>query len=396
MAITWVDKLPVAGKRVFCRVDFNVPLDDQLRVTDDTRIRASLPTIEHLLKAGAKLILASHLGRPKGKPNPKMRMEPVGARLRELLGGKWEVIVTDEPAGDGPRRVVQEMKENQVVLLENLRFVEGEEKNEEGFAKELASLCDGYVNDAFGTAHRAHASTAGMIPFVKGFKGGGFLMRAEVEFLSKLIEKPERPYVALLGGAKVSDKVAVLENLVGKVNALLIGGAMANTFLKAKGADVGASKFEEDSLEAARKIAERAAKAGVELLLPLDLIAAESLDAASGQAVPAEKVPAGLMGLDIGPRTREAFAAKIKGARTIFWNGPMGVFEKAPFAAGTMELAKAVAASGGVSVVGGGDSVSAVNKSGVADKIGHISTGGGASLEFVEGKILPGLKALES
>jgi phosphoglycerate kinase len=396
MPITWVDKLPVAGKRVFCRVDFNVPLDDQLRVTDDTRIRASLPTIEHLLKAGAKLILASHLGRPKGKPNPKMRMEPVGHRLRELLGGAWEVIVTDEPAGDGPRRVVAEMKENQVVLLENLRFIVGEEKNEEGFAKELASLCDGYVNDAFGTAHRAHASTAGMIPFVKGFKGGGFLMRKEVEFLSKLIEKPERPYVALLGGAKVSDKVAVLENLVGKVNALLIGGAMANTFLKAKGADVGGSKFEEDSLEAARKIAERAAKLGVELLLPLDLVAADSLDAASGRVVPAEKVPAGLMGLDIGPKTREAFAAKIKGARTIFWNGPMGVFEKAPFAAGTMELAKAVADAGGVSVVGGGDSVSAVNKSGVAGKISHISTGGGASLEFVEGKILPGLKALES
>jgi phosphoglycerate kinase len=396
MPITWVDQLPLAGKRVFCRVDFNVPLDDQLRVTDDTRIRASLPTIQYILKAGGKLILASHLGRPKGKPNPKMRMEPVGARLRELLGGSWEVIVTDEPAGDGPRKVVQDLKENQVVLLENLRFHPGEEKNDEGLAKELAALCDGYVNDAFGTAHRAHASTAGMIPFVKGFKGGGFLMRKEVEFLSRLIEKPERPYVALLGGAKVSDKVAVLENLVSKVNALLIGGAMANTFLKAKGADVGASKFEEDSLDAARKIVERATRAGVELLLPVDLVAAESLDAASGQTVPAEKVPAGLMGLDIGPQTRAAFAQRIAGAKTIFWNGPMGVFEKAPFAAGTMEIAKAVAAAGGVSVVGGGDSVSAVNKSGVADKISHISTGGGASLEFVEGKILPGIKALES
>jgi len=396
MPITWVDQLPLLGKRVFCRVDFNVPLDDQLRVTDDTRIRASLPTIQYILKAGGKLILASHLGRPKGKPNPKMRMEPVGARLRELLGGNWEVIVTDEPAGDGPRKVVQDLKENQVVLLENLRFHPGEEKNDEGLAKELAALCDGYVNDAFGTAYRAHASTAGMIPFVKGFKGGGFLMKKEVEFLSRLIEKPERPYVALLGGAKVSDKVAVLENLVGKVNALLIGGAMANTFLKAKGADVGASKFEEDSLDAARKISERARKANVELLLPVDLVAAESLDASSGQTVPAEKVPAGLMGLDIGPQTRAAFAQRIAGAKTIFWNGPMGVFEKAPFAAGTMEIAKAVAAASGVSVVGGGDSVSAVNKSGVADKITHISTGGGASLEFVEGKILPGIKALES
>jgi phosphoglycerate kinase len=395
MSITWVDKLPLGGKKVFCRVDFNVPLDDQLRVTDDTRIRESLPTIRHILKAGGKPVCASHLGRPKGKPNPKLRMEPVGAKLAELLGRDYQVLVTDEPTGDGPRKVVADMREGDVVLLENLRFHPGEEKNDEGFAKALASLADGYVNDAFGTAHRAHASTVGMIPFV-AFKGGGFLMKKEVEFLGLLLSKVDRPYVALLGGAKVSDKVAVLENLLSRVDVLLIGGAMANTFLKARGADVGASKVEEASLETARRIMERAAKQGVELVLPVDVVVAASLEETKTQVVPADQVPGGLLSLDIGPRTCAAFGERLRGAKTIFWNGPMGVFEKEPFANGTLEAAQAVAASGAISVVGGGDSVSAVKKSGLSDKITHISTGGGASLEFVEGKALPGLKALEA
>jgi len=394
MPITWVDKLPLKGKRVFCRVDFNVPLDDQCNVTDDTRIRESLPTIRYILEQGGKLILASHLGRPKGKPNPKMKMEPVGKKLVELLGGEHQVICTDAPIGDAAKKVVSEMKEGDVVLLENLRFDPGEEKNDPEFAKGLAALAEVYVNDAFGTAHRAHASTAGMIPLMQA-KGGGFLMKKECEFLGKLLGKVDRPYVALLGGAKVSDKVAVVENLLSRVNVLLIGGAMANTFIKARGGDVGASKIEEESLETARTILDRAVKQGVELLLPTDAVAAASLDAARGEVVPADKVPAGLMALDIGPKTRQAYGEKLRGAKTIFWNGPMGVFEKAPFAEGTMEIARAVASSGGVTVVGGGDSVSAVKKSGVSDKISHISTGGGASLEFVEGKQLPGLKALE-
>jgi 3-phosphoglycerate kinase len=395
MAITWVDTLPLRGKKVFCRVDFNVPLDGQQQVTDDTRIRESLPTIRHILKEGGMPILASHLGRPKGKPNPTMRMEPVGAKLAEMLGGEHRVLCTDEPAGDGARKVIADMKPGDVVLLENLRFHPGEEKNEESFARALAALAEVYVNDAFGTAHRAHASTAGMIPLMK-IRGGGFLMKKEVEFLGRLLGKVDRPYVALLGGAKVSDKVAVLENLVGHVDVLLIGGAMANTFIKAKGGDVGASKVEDDSLDVARRIVDASAAKGVQLLLPTDAVAAKSLDDASGVVVPADKVPAGLLALDIGPKSRAAFGEKLRGARTIFWNGPLGVFEKKPFAEGTMDAARAVAASGGLTVVGGGDSVSAVQKSGVADKISHISTGGGASLELIEGKTLPGLAALEA
>jgi phosphoglycerate kinase len=369
-------------------------LDEKQRVTDDTRIRASLPTIQHILKAGGQLILASHLGRPKGKPVPSMRMEPVGARLAELLGRDYRVLVTDEPVGDGARKVVADMREGDVVLLENLRFNPGEEKNDESFAKALASLAEGYINDAFGTAHRAHASTVGMIPYMK-FKGGGFLMKQEVEFLGRLLGEVERPYVALLGGAKVSDKIGVIENLMTRVDALLIGGAMANTFIKARGGDLGASKVEDDSLEIARKILERAAQRKVDFQLPVDVIAGKSLDDVNPVIVSAEKVPAGLMALDIGPRTRADYAEKLRGAKTIFWNGPMGVFEKKTYAQGTMEAAKAVAAAKALSVVGGGDSVSAVHMSGVAEKISHISTGGGASLEFIEGQKLPGLVALE-
>jgi phosphoglycerate kinase len=394
MAIRWVDELSVGGKRIFCRVDFNVPLDEQQRVTDDTRIRAALPTVRHILEKGGMPICASHLGRPKGKVVPELRMEPVGARLAELLGGEHRVLVTDEPVGDGARGVVAGMREGDVVLLENLRFHPGESKNDAGFAKELAGLADGYINDAFGTAHRAHASTAGMVAHVS-LKGAGFLMKKELEFLGRLLGEVERPYAALLGGAKVSDKIGVLENLLSRVNLLLVGGAMANTFVKARGGELGASKVEEDSVAAARKIIELAGQKGVELLLPVDVLAAASLDATEADVVPADKVPAGMMALDIGPQTRAAFADKLQGAKTIFWNGPMGVFEKATFAGGTLAAAEAVAASEALSVVGGGDSVSAVKKSGFADRISHISTGGGASLEFVEGKTLPGIAALE-
>jgi phosphoglycerate kinase len=391
-----VKDLPLAGKRVFIRVDFNVPLTPARGVADDTRIRESLPTIKHCLAQGARLVLCSHLGRPKGKPEDKQKLslEPVGARLAELLGGSHEVLLTDEPVGDGARKVVTDQRENQIVLLENVRFNPGEEKNDDAFAKALAGYAEVYVNDAFGTAHRAHASTVGMIKHFSD-KGAGLLMIREVEYLGKLLGNVERPYLAVLGGAKVSDKIAVLENLAGRVNAILIGGAMANTFLRAQGAAMGASKIEDDKLDAARAFLQRAQQKRTEVLLPTDLVVADSLDATTGAVVAASAVPEGKMALDIGPKTIEAYAARLGGARTVFWNGPMGVFEKEAFAAGTMAVAKAVAGSGALSVIGGGDSVSAVNKAGVANKISHISTGGGASLEFVEGKELPGIKALE-
>jgi phosphoglycerate kinase len=391
-----VKDLPLAGKRVFIRVDFNVPLTPARGVADDTRIRESLPTIKHALSQGARLVLCSHLGRPKGKPEDKQKlsMEPVGARLAELLGGSHEVLLTDEPVGDGARKVVADQRESQIVLLENVRFNPGEEKNDEAFAKGLAGYAEVYINDAFGTAHRAHASTVGMIKHV-AVKGAGFLMLREVEYLGKLLGNVDRPYLAVLGGAKVSDKIAVLENLAGRVNAILIGGAMANTFLRAKGASMGASKIEEDKLDAARAFLKKAADRKTEVLLPQDLVVADSLESTSGTVCAAAAVPEGKMALDIGPATIETYAGRLAGAKTIFWNGPMGVFEKEAFANGTVAVAKAVAASGALSVVGGGDSVSAVNKAGVAPKISHISTGGGASLEFVEGKELPGIKALE-
>jgi phosphoglycerate kinase len=394
MTISRVDALPLQGKRVFCRVDFNVPLDASLRVTDDTRIRASLPTLRHILQAGGKLICASHLGRPKGKPAAEFRLEPAGAVLAELLGQDHRVLACDEPAGDGARKLVAEMKAGDVVLLENLRFHPGEEKNAPDFAKALASLADVYVNDAFGTAHRAHASTVGVADLLP-LKGAGLLMMKEVEALRGLMGQVKRPYVALLGGAKVSDKIAVLESLLSRVDALVIGGAMANTFIKARGGDVGRSLVEDDNLDLARRILENARKKGVRVLLPEDAIVAESLDSRSTTQTAADQVPSAMMALDIGPKARAAFGECLRGAQTIFWNGPMGVFEKAPFAAGTMEIARAVAASAGYSVVGGGDSVAAVHQSGVADQIGHISTGGGASLELIEGKQLPGLTALE-
>jgi phosphoglycerate kinase len=383
--------LPIEGRRVFIRVDFNVPLTPARGVADDSRIRASLPTIEHAVKRGARVILASHLGRPKG-PTPALSLEPVGARLAELLGR--EVLLTDEAVGDGARKVVSDLRDGDVALLENLRFFAGEEANDDAFARQLASYADVYINDAFGTAHRAHASTVGMIKYVAE-KGAGFLMLQEIQFLGRLLGEVERPYLAVIGGAKVSDKIGVLENLLGRVDAFLIGGAMANTFLKARGSDVGKSKIEEDKLALARAFLKKADDRNVEVLLPVDLIAAPGLDAPSGQTVRSDKVPADLMALDIGPQAAAGFADQITRAKTVFWNGPMGVFEKKPFASGTLAVAKAVAACKGLTVVGGGDSVAAVNEAGVAAQIKHISTGGGASLEFIEGKALPGIAALE-
>jgi phosphoglycerate kinase len=383
------DKL--SGRRVFIRVDFNVPLTPAKGVADDSRIKASLPTIEYAMKKGARVVLGSHLGRPKG-PTPGLSLEPVGARLAELLGK--EVLLTDEAVGDGARKVVNDLRDGDVALLENLRFFAGEEANDDQFARQLASYADVYVNDAFGTAHRAHASTAGMIKYVAD-KAAGLLMIKEVQFLGKLLGQVDRPYLAVIGGAKVSDKIGVLENLLGRVDAFLIGGAMANTFLKAKGGDVGKSKVEDDKLALARAFLKKAEDKGVEVLLPVDAVAAAGLDAAEGAVVRSDKVPADQMALDIGPQSAQGFADRIARARTVFWNGPMGVFEKKPFAGGTLAVAKAVANCRGLTVVGGGDSVAAVNEAGVAAQISHISTGGGASLEFIEGKTLPGIEALQ-
>jgi phosphoglycerate kinase len=394
MAIKSISELDISGRRVFIRVDFNVPLSASGAVSDDTRIRESLPTIKLAIEKGARVVLASHLGRPKGKPDRKYSLEPVAARLAELLGS--DVALTDEPVGDGARKVVNDLHAGAVALLENLRFSPGEEANDEHFSRALASYTDVYVNDAFGTAHRAHASTAGITKFV-GDKGSGLLMEREVKFLGQLLGEVERPFVTIVGGAKVSDKIGVLENLLARVDQLLIGGAMANTFLKAKGGKLGRSLVEDDKLALARAFLKKAEDANVDVLLPRDVVAAAGTKSESGRVVQGMAVPEELAALDIGPETARGYADTIARAKTIFWNGPMGVFESEPFAAGTLAVAQAVAsARGALSVVGGGDSVAAVQKSGVADKITHISTGGGASLEFLEGKKLPGLAALET
>jgi phosphoglycerate kinase len=394
MPVKTISELDIAGRRVFIRVDFNVPLTPAGGVSDDTRIRESLPTIRLAIEKGARVVLASHLGRPKGKPDKKYTLEPVAARLAELIGA--EVTLTDEPVGDGARKVVNDLRAGAVALLENLRFSPGEEANDEAFSRALASYADVYVNDAFGTAHRAHASTVGIAKVVAD-KGMGLLMEREVKFLGKLLGDVERPFVAIIGGAKVSDKIGVLENLLGRVDQLLVGGAMANTFLKAKGGKMGRSLVEEDKLALARSFLKKAEEANVDELLPRDVVAAAGTKSESGRVVQAMAVPDDLAALDIGPETSRGFADAIARAKTIFWNGPMGVFESEPFAGGTLAVAQAVAnAKGALSVVGGGDSVAAVHKCGVADKITHISTGGGASLEFLEGKKLPGLAALES
>ena len=390
-----VSDLDVAGKRVFVRVDFNVPQNDKGEVTDDTRIRAALPTIRSLVERGARVILGSHLGRPKGK-TPSLTMMPIAERLAELLSPQVaEIKLCDEVIGDGVRKVVSDLRDGEVALLENLRWEPGEEKNDEALSKALASLAEVYVNDAFGTAHRAHCSTAGMVKyFPEGKRGAGFLMLREIEFLSRLTHHVERPFVVVIGGAKVSDKISVLTNLASVANSVLIGGAMANTFLAAQGKKLGKSKLEADKLQVAKNFLDRCARDQVEVVLPIDLVVAPSLDSPGGQVVDVDSVPSDQMALDIGPASARMFAARIHESKTVFWNGPLGLFEKKPFAAGTFAIARALAECPGTTVVGGGDSVAAITEAGVESKVSHVSTGGGASLEFVEGQTLPGIAAL--
>ncbi len=387
-----VRDLDVKGKRIFMRVDFNVPLNDGGEITDDTRIQASLPTIQYIVKGGGRLILASHLGRPKGKPNPKMSLKPAATRLGQLLGKP--VAFAADCIGPDAESAAKALKDGDVLLLENVRFHPEEEKNVPEFAQKLATLAEVYVDDAFGSAHRAHASTEGITHYLSPC-AAGLLMEKELEYLGKAVENVARPYVAIVGGAKVSDKIELLQNFLKIADTVLIGGAMAYTFLKAQGIEVGKSKTEDDKLDLAKALLQEAKSKGKQFLLPKDHIVAEKFDAsAPAETVTTPAIPADRIGLDIGPATRAQYAAEIAKAKTIVWNGPMGVFEMPQFAQGTLAIAKAVAASSAVSIVGGGDSVSAVKKMGVADKISHISTGGGASLEFLSGLTLPGVAAL--
>lgn len=382
-----VRDIDVAGKRVLVRVDFNVPLEKG-QVTDDTRIRAAIPTIRYLMDHGARVILMSHLGRPKGGPSDDLRLEPVARRLSELLGK--EVRYVRDCIGPEVEAAVQALGEGEVLLLENLRFHPEEEKNDPAFAAQLAKLGDVYVNDAFGAAHRAHASTAGIAQYLPAV--AGFLMEKELTFLGKALEAPERPFVTILGGAKISDKIGVIRNLLSRVDRLLIGGGMANTFLKAQGYEMGDSLVEMESLDTARELLQAA---GDKLRLPVDVVIADRFDNdAERRVVKVDAVPAGWRVLDIGPETVEAFRAELANAKTVVWNGPMGVFEFPNFAAGTFAIAETLASLPATTIVGGGDSVAAVQKAGVAYQITHISTGGGASLEFLEGRTLPGVAVL--
>ncbi len=396
--IKFIDELDLSEKTVFIRVDFNVPLDEDGNVTDDTRIRAALPTIDHAMKAGAKVILASHLGRPKGEPDPKLSLEPVGDELAGWLD--CEVLFPEETTGDFVKKLITDMRaKDQVMLLENLRFNLGEKGGDEAFAAELAELADVYVNDAFGTSHRKHASMYHIAKhFDRNSKAAGFLIKNEIKKLGGLVERKTKNFTAIMGGAKVSDKLGVLDTLIERVSNVLIGGAMAYTFLEAMGIEVGSSRVEKKFVKEADAIMKKAERRGVGFSLPVDHVVASDIDAPDDQVETTQRreIPAGKAGFDIGPKTIDNYETIIDNSATIFWNGPMGVFERDVFAKGTMAVAHAIAESGAFSVIGGGDSASAVNKAGVTDKITHVSTGGGASLQMVEGKPLPGIEALRA
>lgn len=387
-----IEDINPSGKRVLVRCDFNVKQDDAGNITDDKRIVAALPTIQYLIDKGARVILCSHLGRPKGEVNPKFSLAPVAKRLSEHLN--LEVKMADDVVGESAKALAASLSDGEVMLLENVRYHKEEEKNDAAFAKELASLAELYVNDAFGTAHRAHASTAGVADYLPAVCG--YLIGKEIGIMGQALSNPKRPFVAILGGAKVSDKLGVINNLLEKVDTLIIGGGMAYTFAKANGGTIGTSLCEDDRLDYARDMIKKAAERGVNFLLPTDTVVAREFAAdAESKVVPTKEIPEGWMGLDIGPKTIEAFSNAIKDAGTVIWNGPMGVFEFEKFAVGTEKVAEAIAESGSVSIVGGGDSAAAVKKLGYAKKMSHISTGGGASLEFLEGIALPGIACLE-
>lgn len=391
MAKQTIKDVDLKGKRALMRVDFNVPLDDNLNITDDIRITAALPTIKYAIDQGAKVILMSHLGRPDGKVVEKLRLAPVAKRLEKLLGKS--IISAKDCVGDDVKKALSGMKSGDVALLENLRFHAEEEANDPKFAKELASLGDVFVNDAFGTAHRAHASTEGVTHYLPSV--AGFLLEKEIQYLGNSVDNPKRPFVAILGGAKVKDKIKVIDNLLNKVDALIIGGGMAYTFLKAQGKTIGNSKLDKDGFDTAKAALDKAAKKNIPLLLPVDHIVGDKFDANANTQLVGENIPDGWMGLDIGPKTIELFEAKLKTAKTIVWNGPLGVFEMDKFAKGTEDIARYIASLKGViSIIGGGDTAAAMAKFKVEDKMSHISTGGGASLEYLEGKGLPGIDAL--